>query len=303
MRTPILHVVAVALVLVTVDCRAPNHLTVDAAWLASLDRWRAERNEEIGGADGWITLVTRSWLAEGASRVGSDPGSEIVLPKDRSPPLAGTLFRERERLRFVAPEGVEVTVDGNPKREIDVADDHDGHPTVWALGSLTFRVIRRQDRFALRVKDSAHPARAAFKGLTFYAPNPAWRLRARLVPSSSGKTIPIVNVLSQVKDMPSPGTLKFDVDGRSYGLDVVIDDDHAGLFVLFKDSTSGHGSYPPGRFLYTDMPAADGSVELDFNRAFSPPCAFTSFATCPLAPRQNELSLKIDAGERFDGPH
>jgi uncharacterized protein (DUF1684 family) len=303
MRT-LIHVVALAaLVLVSVDCRAPRHSIVDAAWLASLDRWHAERNEEIGGPDGWITLVTRSWLAEGASRVGSDPGSEIVLPKDRSPPLAGTLFREGGRLRFVAAEGVDVTVDGNRMRELDLADDHDGHPTVWALGSLTFRVIRRKDRFALRVKDSAHPARAAFKGLTFYAPNPAWRFRARFVPSSSGKTIPIVNVLSQVNDMPSPGTLKFDVDGRSYGVDVVIDDDHPGLFVLFKDSTSGHGSYPPGRFLYTDMPAADGSVELDFNRAFSPPCAFTSFATCPLAPKQNELSLNIEVGERFDGAH
>jgi uncharacterized protein len=303
MRTLILHVALAGLGLVSFGCRAPNHPSVDAAWLGSLEHWRAERNEEIGGPEGWITLVTRSWLADGASRVGSDPGSEIVLPKDRSPPLAGTLFRDGGRLRFVAADGVEVTVDGSPKREIDLANDHDGHPTVWALGSLTFRVIRRQDRFALRVKDSAHPARAAFKGLTFYAPNPAWRLRARFVPSSSDKTIPIVNVLNQVNDMPSPGTLKFDVEGRSYGLDVVIDDDHPGLFVLFKDATSGHGSYPPGRFPYTDMPAAGGSVELDFNRAFSPPCAFTSFATCPLAPRQNQLSLKIEAGEGFDGAH
>jgi uncharacterized protein len=164
-------------------------------------------------------------------------------------------------------------------------------------------VIRRQDRFALRVKDSAHPARSAFKGLAFYRPDPAWRLRARLEPAPPGKTVRIMNVLSQVEDMPSPGTLQFDVGGRSYSLDAVIDRDHEGLFVLFKDDTSGHGSYPAGRFLYTDKPASDRSVELDFNRAFSPPCAFTSFATCPLAPSQNHLPLKIEAGERFDGAH
>ncbi len=194
-----------------------------------------------------------------------------------------------------------MTVDGKPKRELDVADDHDGHPTVWALGSPTFRVIQRQDRSALRVKDSAHPARTAFKGLTFYSPNPEWRRRARFEPAPAKKTIRIVNVLNQVEDMPSPATLRFDVDGRLYGLDPVVDRDHEGLFVLFKNATSGHGSYPPGRFLYTDLPASDGSVELDFNRAFSPPCAFTSFATCPLAPSQNHLPLKIEAGERLDG--
>jgi uncharacterized protein (DUF1684 family) len=243
--------------------------------------------------------VTRTWLSEGASRVGSDPAGEVVLPADRSPPLTGTLSREGDRFRFVAAEGVTVTIDGAPKSNFDVADDHAAHPTVWALGSLTFRIIRRQDRFALRVKDSAHPARAAFKGLTDYPPNPAWRLHARLEPAPPNKTIPIVNVLNQIEDMPSPGTLKFDVDGHSYTLDAVVDGDHDGLFILFKDATSGHGTYPPGRFLYTDKPAPDGSVELDFNRAFSPPCAFTSFATCPLAPVQNHLPLKIEAGERL----
>lgn len=196
-----------------------------------------------------------------------------------------------------------MTVDGAMKTEIDVVDDHDGHPTVWAMGSLTFRVIRRQERFALRVKDEAHPARAAFKGLSFYAPDPKLRLRARLEPAPPGKTLRIVNVLNQVEDLPSPGALIFDVGGRSYKLDAVIDRDHDGLFVLFEDATSGHGSYRPGRFLYTERPASDGSVELDFNRAFTPPCAFTTFATCPLAPSQNHLPLKVEAGERFDGPH
>jgi len=292
-----------AFLMLAIGCRAPSHPGEDAAWLGSLDRFHTERNDEIAGPDGWLTLVTRSWLPEGASRVGADPASDIVLPADRSPPLAGTLLRTGTTVRFVAAEGVTVSVDGTPRTELDLVDDHDGHPTVWALGSLTFRVIRRQDRLALRVKDSAHPARAAFKGLAFYAPNPAWRVRARLAPAPAGTTVRIVNVLGQVEDMPSPGTLQFDVGGRAYRLDAVTDRDHEGFFVLMKDATSGHGTYPPGRFLYTGAPASDGSVELDFNRAFSPPCAFTSLATCPLAPKQNELPLKIEAGERFAGPH
>lgn len=275
----------------------------DPAWLESLERWHAERNDEIGGPDGWVTLVTRSWLPEGASKIGAAATNDIALPADHAPPLAGAVVREGPHLRFVAAAGVPVTVDGAPMSEFEIRDDSDGHPTVWTLGSLTFRVIKRQDRFALRVKDSAAPARTAFKGLSYYPSNPAWRLRARLEPAPPGKTLRIVNVLNQLEDMPSPGTLKFEVGGRTYELDAVSERGRAGLFLLFKDATSGHGTYPPGRFLYTDAPAADGTVELDFNRAFNPPCAFTSFATCPLAPSQNQLPLRIEAGERYEGAH
>lgn len=298
-----IFIVISTLLISCLGCRGAARPAADVAWLGSLDRWHAERNEEIGGKDGWLTLVTRSWLPEGASRIGADPASDIVLPSDRSPPLAGTLLRTGTTHRFVAAPGVTVTVDGAPRTELDLVDDRDGHPTVWSLGSLSFRVIRRQDRFALRVKDSAHPARAAFKGLAFYPPDPGWRLHARFEPAPPGKTIRIVNVLGQVEDMPSPGTLRFDVGGRSYHLDAVTDREQEGLFLLLKDASSGHGTYPPGRFLYTGVPASDGSVEVDFNRAFSPPCAFTSLATCPLAPKQNELPLKIEAGERFVGAH
>ena len=313
MRASSLRGAGIGLIAVSMSCHpatapaAPQGAAAppaaDAAWLSSLSRWHAEQNDEIGGSDGWLTLVTRTWLPEGPTRVGSDPSSNVVLPADRAPAFVGTLLRDGEHLHFVSADGADVTVEGTPKKEIDLVDDHDGPPTVWALGTLTFRVIRRQNRFALRVKDSAHPARAAFKGLSFYGPNPTWRFRARFEPAPPGKTLRIVNVLGQVENMPSPGTLTFAVNGRSYSLDAVIDSDHPGLFVLFKDATSGHGSYPPGRFLYTDVPAADGSVDLDFNRAFSPPCAFTSFATCPLAPSQNELPLKIEAGERYAGTH
>lgn len=306
MRTPPAQrgLLALAVLVVAASgCRDARRPTPDATWLRSLERWRADRNEQIGGEEGWLTLVARVWLREGASRVGADPTSEIALPPDRAPPLAGTIIRTGDRLRFVAAEGVEVRTSGEVVRELDVVDDRDDHPTVWSLGTLTFRVIKRQDRFALRVKDRAHPARAAFRGLSFYPPDPALRVRARLEPAPPGKTVRIVNVINQVEDMPSPGTLRFRLDGVSHSLDAVVDHGHEGLFVLFKDATSGHGSYGAGRFLYTGAPAADGSVDLDFNRAFTPPCAFTSFATCPLAPVQNHLPSRIEAGERFEGAH
>jgi len=72
------------------------------------------------------------------------------------------------------------------------------------------------------------------------------------------------------------------------------------LFFIFRDQTAGKETYPAGRFLYAPMPK-DGKVVLDFNKAYSPPCAFTAFATCPLPPPQNRLPVRIEAGEK--NPH
>ena len=74
------------------------------------------------------------------------------------------------------------------------------------------------------------------------------------------------------------------------------------LFFIFRDETSPDETYGAGRFLYTDLPK-DGAVELDFNKAFSPPCAFTDFATCPLPPKQNRLPVRIEAGEKKPRDH
>jgi hypothetical protein len=72
-----------------------------------------------------------------------------------------------------------------------------------------------------------------------------------------------------------------------------------GLFFVFADATSKTDTYPGGRFLKTD-PVSNGTVVLDFNRAYSPPCAVTPYATCPLAPKENRLSVAITAGQKFD---
>ena len=65
---------------------------------------------------------------------------------------------------------------------------------------------------------------------------------------------------------------------------------------VFRDRTAGE-TYGAGRFLYGEE-NADGTITLDFNCAFNPPCAFTDFAICPLPPRENRLSFPIRAGER-----
>jgi uncharacterized protein (DUF1684 family) len=100
------------------------------------------------------------------------------------------------------------------------------------------------------------------------------------------------------------GAIVFEREGRSWRLDAILEaPGDRELFVMFSDATSGKQTYGAGRFLYVPLPNAD-RIEVDFNEAFNPPCAFTDFATCPLPPRQNQLALGVDAGElKYERAH
>lgn len=102
------------------------------------------------------------------------------------------------------------------------------------------------------------------------------------------------NILGMVEDLPCPGFAEFHLDGVTVRLEPVLEGEE--LFFIFKDLTSGRETYPPGRFLYAALPK-NGSVVLDFNKAYNPPCAFTPYATCPLPPKPNHIAVPIRAGE------
>lgn len=124
------------------------------------------------------------------------------------------------------------------------------------------------------------------------------RVLARFEPHPAPRTVPIVNLLGDVRDAPSPGHAVFEMGGQQYRLLAESSDPKKYLFFNFRDATSGHTTYPPGRFLTTEG-VQDGRVILDFNQAINPPCAFTPFATCPLAPLENRPPVAIEAGEKY----
>ena len=171
------------------------------------------------------------------------------------------------------------------------------------LGTLTFHVIKRGERLGVRVKDSASPERTNFRGLEYFPVDERWRVEARFEPHNPPKSIPIVNVLGMEEDTPSPGTLVFDLNGQTYRLDALTEEGEPQFFVIFADQTSGKETYGAGRYLYAGPPDSAGRLLIDFNEAYSPPCAFTKYATCPLPPEQNKLPVRVEAGEKFAGHH
>jgi uncharacterized protein (DUF1684 family) len=273
------------------------------AFREEIQAWRADRVRSLTAEDGWLTLIGLFWLEEGENRLGSGPDCPLRLPANKAPARVGSLLLDQGQLRAELEPNVEVSSAGQPVSSIVLHSDADGQPTVLQLGDLSFFVIRRGDRFALRVRDRAHPARLDFAGIETYPADPAWRIAARFEPYRPPKPIAVPTVLGTIDEQESPGAAVFEVAGRVLRLDALGGDDGR-LFLIFADETNGRKTYGGGRFLYAEPPSADGGVVLDFNRAYNPPCAFTDFATCPLPPRQNRLPIAVEAGERtFHRPH
>jgi uncharacterized protein len=145
------------------------------------------------------------------------------------------------------------------------------------------------------VKDKQSKYREAFHGLKWFPVREQFRITARWVAYPKPRQVSIVNIIGNLIEMPSPGCAVFQIGGREMRLEPVVENDKE-LFFIFRDQTSAKETYPGGRFLYTDLPR-DGKLELDFNKAENPPCAFTPYATCPLPPKQNSLPVRIEAGE------
>jgi uncharacterized protein (DUF1684 family) len=270
-----------------------------AAHKNEIQKWQSQRLASLTKEDGWLTLVGLFWLDKDENKFGSDPKNPIVLPKDKAPGVAGSISLQKGQVLLTVRPGAEMTADNKPVTTLELkADTDDNGPTILKLNSLLINVIKRGDRVGVRVKDTESRTRREFKGLEYYPIDPRWRIEARFEPYQPAKAIPITNVLGMTDDEASPGALAFDVDGKTYRIDPILEKGETDWFVMIADETTGKETYGAGRYLYVSPPDATGKVVIDFNKTYSPPCAFTNFATCPLPPRQNHLPFRVDAGEK-----
>jgi uncharacterized protein (DUF1684 family) len=267
---------------------------------ASVEKWRTERVSELTGETGWLTLVGLFWLSPGENTFGRAPSNALVLDHPNLADTAGTFVLSGDRVTFTAKPGAGITHGGEPVTSIDLVSDAKESPTVVSSGPLRFFIIERAGKFGVRVRDVASARRRSFPGLKYFPITLDWVFDARFEPYEPRRQIKIVNVLGLEEDMVSPGALVFTTNGQEVRLDAVLDgEDATDLFVMFADGTSGHDTYGAGRFLHVPF-AIDGRTVVDFNKAYSPPCAFNNFATCPLPPYQNRMNLKVTAGEKQD---
>lgn len=265
--------------------------------------WRAKRVAELTAPDGWLSLVGLHFLKSGENTVGQAPGSDVVLRRGPARLGVATLAADGKVTLQVAA-GVAATIDGQVARSGELRVGVGAvKPTLVACGTLSFFVIERGGKMALRVKDSASKRRAHFAGLDYFPPDPAWRIGARWVAFEKSRMIPLTTRLGQTSPVLVPGKAVFEHAGKTYELLAIDEGPGEPLFFVIADATTGEETYGGARFVYAEAPK-DGTVVLDFNRAENPPCAFTPFATCPLPPKENRLPFAVTAGEKnYRGSH
>jgi uncharacterized protein len=152
-----------------------------------------------------------------------------------------------------------------------------------------------------RVFDPESPARKAFTGLKWYAPNLALQVKARFVPNPSPTSVTIATSRGLQREYFRVGTFEFAVDGTPLRLTVLATGaapkNGDELFVAFRDATTAQETYDIGRYLFVPFAGADAAYVLDFNLATNPLCNYSPHYNCPIPPRENVLPVPIRAGE------
>ena len=269
-------------------------------YATKIEKWRADREANLKKESGWLSVAGLFWLKEGTNTVGAGETFDIRLTENFKAGKFGQIDFANGKAVLKVESGVEAQSNGKSiTGPVDLVSDEKGKPTEIHTGTQTFFLIKREDRYGIRLKDSNSEARRNFAGLHWFPINEAYKVIAHLEPGTEDKEVKVPNVLGGSFTMKSPGRLRFTLEGKEYSLRAVEEDDGS-LFLIFADQSNGKETYKPGRFLYADKPV-NGETVLDFNKAENPPCAFTPYATCPLPPPENKLAAEINAGEKWSG--
>lgn len=284
------------LLLTTVSCNPKPQSVTDPAYISEVNDWHERRVKSLMGPSGWLNIAGLFWLSDGMNSFGHNADNALVFPTPMDIGKAGYLSLESGLVRQTLMPGVTVTRNGIPVPATSIIFHPDSNrQPVMEYGTLRWFIIKRDTRYGVRLRDLSHPGLQQFAGIDRYPVDARWKVTARWE-ETPGRTIPITNVLGQTTPQPAPGVLVFNLEGKEFRLDA-LDEGANELFIIFGDATNAGETYGSGRYLYVPKPQ-NGSVEVDFNRAENPPCAFTEFATCPLPPAQNVMDVAVLAGEK-----
>ena len=275
----------------------------DKAYIQSVNDWHKMRIDYLKKADGWLNLEGLFWLKKGKNSFGSDAKANCHYNNKDFPALLGNFIYQGDSVIWENGNTHVITLDkvkavaGQSYKVFD----NKGKETVMDWKQFSWVVIKREDKVGIRFRNLKAKTLLNFKDIERFPIQAKWHIQAKLVQPAQNFLM-ITNVLGQTVSSKNAGKLVFEIEGKSFSLDV-IDENGPTLFIVFADQTSGKTTYGAGRFIDIPKPDKNGNTSIDFNNAYNPPCAFTAFATCPLPPEQNRLSISIEAGEKNYGHH
>lgn len=270
--------------------------STEKAFREEIKVWDEKRIESLRSATGWVNLAGLFWLTPGENRFGAAANHQLQFNDPRFPAHLGSFILNDKEVIWKTAAGNEVYNKQEKVQEVVQYDIQKNQGIQLAYQTFRWTIIKRENIIGVRFRDLDHPNLKTFHHIDRYKPSLKWKIEASLEESLYA-SVSITNVLGQTYQMPSPGKIVFEIDGKKYKLDAV-DEGGDDLFILFADDTNAEDTYESGRFLYIPKPDANGKTVIDFNKSINPPCAFSTFATCPLPPKQNILPIAVAAGEK-----
>lgn len=266
----------------------------EISYIELITQERKVRDERMtANPRNWLSLVGLFWLEEGDNSFGMDEKNKISLPTLPSD-HCGTLHLKKGQVSL--KEAVsEVSLNGKLAELRVLFTDSDDQPDIIEVGSICMMVLRRGEHTLLRAWDREAQAVKDFKGLKYFTVDEHYRVSSRFIPYDPPKNITIHDAIGGQHEGAILGRVLFTLNGVDCSLEVE-DAEDEGL-ISFVDQTKKDATYPGGRYITLPKPIAE-QVILDFNQAANWPCAYTSFATCPLPPLANHLPIRIEAGEK-----
>jgi uncharacterized protein len=268
---------------------------VDKNYRQTIEDWRNKLNDSIRSENGWLALAGLYWLEPGKTYFGSDPNCKIQLP-ERLPANIGYLDYNEKAVTLHTNTGQKINVDNKPADFAILLPDTSDNSSFITLDDVCFVIIQREERLGVRIWDNQRKERRSFPARTWFDIDENFRISASYTNYGHPKRASFPDIMGGNSELPVDGYLSFEFNGNHYMLDFNKEEDGS-LFVRFWDPTSKDDTYPTGRYIRTDE--ENGNFFIDFNKAYSPPCSFTSFATCIFAPQQNHLDFRVTAGETY----
>jgi len=266
----------------------------------SILKWRQEVDTNLRRENGWLALAGLFWLRKGTNLIGSDPESDILLPR-RAPARLGTFEFDGNNVTLNVEDSLPVEVNGVPTASALLDADQEDVPSFLTFNDMRMVVVRRSKGVGIRVWDNTRERRRTFPSREWYPVKEEFRVPATYTRYATPKVVKMPDILGAILDEPMQGYVSFALNGKRHEL-IVEELPDRRLFIQFMDRTNGNPTYPSGRYHYTDA-HENGRVFIDFNKAYSPPCAFTEYATCTFPPQENHLNVAIEAGEIFPEHH
>ncbi len=299
-----------ALGLVGAGCSGESVEENEEDYVAEIEEYRRKRDHTFQTDPfSQLSLIHREKL-EDRERVtiGSGPQADLRLEGEGIAPLHAVVEGSSETPLLKAAEGAEFRViglEGKPVTEYRLKDD-----TGFRVGRFNLHYFLHEDwNRVIEVHDTERPLFVNFTGMDRFGVDPGFRVEGEVIPASEPAPVQITDSQGNLRPFWNYGELRFELAGTDCTLELftsTLDEaeiNRGGFMLMFTDETSGKETYPAGRYIYVDAPRAEGkssgTITVDFNKAFSPPCNYSPAFTCPFPGKRNRLPLAIRAGQKW----